>query len=241
MSRPGSSSGCPTTSSRWRHPSPRHCGSPPPTESSGCSRRLAYSSSGSTPTRRRSRSSPTCSRTRPATGISTGDGVVTLDLSQLVSEIGTELGVPDSALAKIPPDTGVITIMRSDQLSAAQAAVQGVRVLSAGLLILVLALFALAIYLARGERRQALRRRRDDLRGPDRGRDQRSRAGGADAQRAPRCRLGRRRGRLPPARPLGRHARTEDVVGHRTARRADRRRRRGAASPDVARVPRPGD
>ena len=58
-------------------------------------------------------------------GISTGNGVVTLDLSQLVTEIGTELGVPASALAKIPPDTGVITVMRSDQLSAAQTAVQG--------------------------------------------------------------------------------------------------------------------
>ena len=74
-----------------------------------------------------------------------------------MTEIGTELGVPDSALAKIPPDTGVITVMRSDQLSAAQTAVQGVRVLSTALLVLVLALYALAIYLARGERRQTLR------------------------------------------------------------------------------------
>src|SRR4051794_4137049 len=90
-------------------------------------------------------------------GISTGNGVVTLDLSELVTEIGTELGLPASALAKIPPDTGVITVMRSDQLSAAQTAVQGVRVLSTGLLVLVLGLFALAIYLARGERRQTLR------------------------------------------------------------------------------------
>jgi hypothetical protein len=90
-------------------------------------------------------------------GISTGNGVVTLDLSELVTQIGTELGVPASALAKIPPDTGVITVMRSDQLSAAQTAVKGVRVLSTGLLVLVLALFALAVYLARGERRQTLR------------------------------------------------------------------------------------
>src|SRR4051795_10030897 len=90
-------------------------------------------------------------------GISTGNGVVTLDLSELVSEVGTALGVPASALAKIPPDTGVITVMRSDQLSAAQSAVQAVRVLSTGLLVLVLALYALAIYLAHGERRPTLR------------------------------------------------------------------------------------
>jgi hypothetical protein len=90
-------------------------------------------------------------------GISTGNGVVTLDLSELVTEIGTDLGVSASALDKIPPDTGVITVMRSDQLSAAQSAVQAVRVLSTGLLVLVLALYALAIYLARGERRETLR------------------------------------------------------------------------------------
>ena len=90
-------------------------------------------------------------------GISTGDGVVTLDLSELVTEVGTELGVPASALARIPPEAGVITVMRSDQLSAAQAGVQGVRALTTALLVLVLALYALAIYLARGERRQTIR------------------------------------------------------------------------------------
>ena len=229
-------------------------------------------------------------------GISTGNGVVTLDLSQLVTEIGTDLGVPASALAKIPPDTGVITVMRSDQLSAAQTAVQAVRVLSTGLLVLVLGLFALAIYLARGERRQTLRnigfafvlvglivlvvrrvagnvavdaltspqgepagrrgvadrqrdpqpdrlgdhplrrdrRRRHDLRRPDRHRDQRSRAGGAGAQRAPGRRLGGRRRRVSPARPLGRHTRPAHLVGHPGARRADRHRRRRAAPPDAA-------
>ena len=90
-------------------------------------------------------------------GISTGDGVVTLDLGELVTEIGTQLGVSDSALAKIPPDTGMITVMSSDRLSAAQTAVKTARVLSAVLLVLVLALYALAIYLARGERRETLR------------------------------------------------------------------------------------
>ena len=32
-------------------------------------------------------------------GISTGNGVVTLDLSELVTELGTDLGLPASALA----------------------------------------------------------------------------------------------------------------------------------------------
>ena len=51
-------------------------------------------------------------------GISTGDGVVTLDLGEVVTQLGTDLGLPASALARIPPDAGVITVMRSDQLSA---------------------------------------------------------------------------------------------------------------------------
>ena len=90
-------------------------------------------------------------------GISTGDGVVTLDLGALVTELGTGLGLPGSALAKIPPDAGEITVMRSDQLAAAQAGVRAVRILSAALVVLVLALYALAIYLARGTRRQTIR------------------------------------------------------------------------------------
>jgi hypothetical protein len=47
--------------------------------------------------------------------------------------------------------------MRSDQLGAAQAGIQAVKVLSTWLLVLVLALYALAIFLARGARRETLR------------------------------------------------------------------------------------
>src|SRR5215213_7048048 len=90
-------------------------------------------------------------------GISTGDGVVTLDLSALVKELGAQLGIAASTLDRIPPDTGVITVMQSDQLAEAQAGMQALRILSALLLVLVLALYAVAIYLAEGERRRMLR------------------------------------------------------------------------------------
>ena len=90
-------------------------------------------------------------------GISTGNGTVTLDLGEVVQQLGNDLGLSASALSRIPPDAGVITVMRSDQLSAAQTAVQALRVLSTVLLVLVLGLYALAIYLAPGERRQTLR------------------------------------------------------------------------------------
>jgi hypothetical protein len=90
-------------------------------------------------------------------GISTGEGEVTLDLRQLVEQLGTELGLSGALVDRLPPDAGVITVMRSDQLAAAQTAVKVLRVLSAALLVLVLALYALAVYLAAGERRRTLR------------------------------------------------------------------------------------
>ena len=60
-------------------------------------------------------------------------------------------------MSKIPANTGVITIMRSDQLGAAQTAVQAIGVLDVWLAPFVILLFALAIYLARGFRRETLR------------------------------------------------------------------------------------
>ena len=90
-------------------------------------------------------------------GISTGNGVVTLNLHELLVEVGTALGLPSSALAKLPNTAGTITLMRSNQLSAAQSGIQAIRVGSAWLLVLVLFLYGLAIFLARGKRRATLR------------------------------------------------------------------------------------
>src|SRR4051794_28456744 len=89
-------------------------------------------------------------------GISTGDGQVTIDLHQLVVELGTTLGVSQERLDKLPARAGVVTLMSSDQLGAAQKGVKLVHVVSGFLVILVLALYALAIYLAAGRRRETL-------------------------------------------------------------------------------------
>ena len=90
-------------------------------------------------------------------GISTGNGVVTLDLHQFIVDVGTQLGLPADALARLPANAGTVTLMKSDQLSAAQTGVRAIRVLSAWLLVAVLFLYGLAIYLARGARRATLR------------------------------------------------------------------------------------
>jgi hypothetical protein len=72
-------------------------------------------------------------------------------------EVGAQLGLPSSALAQLPNTAGTITLMKSDQLSAAQTGVRAIHVLSIWLLIGVLVLYGLAIYLARGARRATLR------------------------------------------------------------------------------------
>jgi hypothetical protein len=97
--------------------------------------------------------------------VSTQNGEVTLNLHSLVDQLASTLGVEGQVGAarnklgnKIPPQAGELVILRSDQLKAAQDIAQGVRHLSIALTVISLGLFALAVYLARGFRRVALRR-----------------------------------------------------------------------------------
>jgi putative oligomerization/nucleic acid binding protein len=90
-------------------------------------------------------------------GISTGNGTVTIDLHQLLTDVANKLGLPGKVIAKLPKDKGQIVVMKSTQLRTVQKAVKVINVFSVLLLIAVLALFALAIYLARGARRATLR------------------------------------------------------------------------------------
>ncbi len=87
--------------------------------------------------------------------VSTTGGDVVLDLGALVSEIGSEAGI--SVAGKIPPDAGQIEIVKSDQLSFVQDLVNLLRKLALILPLVALALYALAIYLARGRRRKTVR------------------------------------------------------------------------------------
>jgi len=87
--------------------------------------------------------------------ISTANGEVTLDLRPAITRLATRLGVEDKLKASADPSAGQL-IMKSDQLGAAQTAVKILKALSSLLLIAVFALYALAIYLARGRRRLLL-------------------------------------------------------------------------------------
>jgi hypothetical protein len=88
--------------------------------------------------------------------ISTANAAVTLDLRPAIARLATRLGVEDKLKASTDPNAGQLVIMKSNQLDAAQRAVKILKALSSLLLIVVVGLYALAIYLATGRRRLLL-------------------------------------------------------------------------------------
>jgi hypothetical protein len=92
-----------------------------------------------------------------SSNLSTADGEVTLDLSALLTQLTDRLGVGGKLVEKLPPDAGQLTILESDELSAAQDATTVVRRLPVVLTLLALLLFGAAVYLAGPRRREALR------------------------------------------------------------------------------------
>jgi hypothetical protein len=85
-----------------------------------------------------------------------GGGAVILDLRPIVSDLATRLGAPASTAEKIPNNIAHIKIISSQSLEAMQTAVRLLRSLALILPLLVLALFAGALALARGHRPRTL-------------------------------------------------------------------------------------
>ena len=84
------------------------------------------------------------------------NGNVVLDLGALLDQFVAETGLGERIRPKIPPDAGQIVILKGNQLDVARKTVKVIRVISFFLSFVVLALFALAVYLARGRRRRML-------------------------------------------------------------------------------------
>jgi hypothetical protein len=82
--------------------------------------------------------------------LSTENGTVALDLRPLLDKVSGRLGI--SPPTSSSPTAGQIVILKSDQLKAAQDAFKVLKALSSLLVIVVLALYAIAIWLARGSR-----------------------------------------------------------------------------------------
>jgi hypothetical protein len=89
----------------------------------------------------------------PALNVSGED--VFLDLGVIVRQLGEELGI--SAAAKIPEGVAQLKVMNASDLSFAQKAVKALRGSAYILSAIALLLMALAVYLARGWRRVAVR------------------------------------------------------------------------------------
>lgn len=90
-------------------------------------------------------------------GLSTSDGEVALELRELVVAVGETIGLSQDRLDAIAPDAGRIVIVESGELGAVQDLVATLEFLAWLLFVLVVALFALAVYIARGRRFTALR------------------------------------------------------------------------------------
>jgi Short C-terminal domain len=89
--------------------------------------------------------------------LSTSGGDVTLDLSALLSQTQSNLGVGGRVQERLPEGAAQIVLFRSSQLELAQDGVRLLKTLAIVFVALALVLFALAVFLARGWRREALR------------------------------------------------------------------------------------
>jgi hypothetical protein len=89
--------------------------------------------------------------------VSTTGGVVTLDLTTVLTAVTEQVGVGGRLVERLPPEAANLEILRSDELEAVQTGVDLLRTLAWVLTALALALFALAIWLARDRRRETLR------------------------------------------------------------------------------------
>lgn len=89
--------------------------------------------------------------------VGTSGGEVTLDLKALLTQTADRFGVGGRVEQKLPASAGEIVILKSDQLDTAQSAVHALQTAAVVLVVLALLLYMLAVFLAQGWRREALR------------------------------------------------------------------------------------
>jgi hypothetical protein len=86
----------------------------------------------------------------------TNNGTVVIALGPMVSQFSTQLSQHTNGAVTLPPGTGNIVLLKSDQLSTAQTVVKLLRLLSIPLALAALAILAIAVAISR-ERRKTLR------------------------------------------------------------------------------------
>jgi hypothetical protein len=88
--------------------------------------------------------------------VNVNQGAVTLNLSAILDNVATRLGLPSDLSSKLPPDVANLTIFKSDRLKTVQNGGKAIKGLALWLTILVPLLYALAIFLTPGRRRRTL-------------------------------------------------------------------------------------
>jgi hypothetical protein len=89
--------------------------------------------------------------------VTTQNGDVVLDLRPLVIQLGDRVAIVGNIGNRLPPDAGLITIMKADQLETAQDLTQLAKVLGLWLWVVPILLWAVAMWLAADARRGILR------------------------------------------------------------------------------------
>jgi hypothetical protein len=85
------------------------------------------------------------------------NGQVVLDLRPLVLRLGERFSFVPNLESRVPPGSARITILKSDELKAAQRGTRALRFVASWIWVLVLLLWAGAVWLARGRRRIEVR------------------------------------------------------------------------------------
>ncbi len=83
-------------------------------------------------------------------------GTVSLNLRQIVADIASRLGLPSSVSEKLPASVATLKVVTSKQLGLVRNGAKALHALAIWLVVVVLALYALAMYLATGHRRRTL-------------------------------------------------------------------------------------
>ena len=89
--------------------------------------------------------------------VSTSEGNVVINVKGLLEEVSADIGVGSDLVNKLPEDAGQIEVFESEELESAQTAVDAFQTLDWVIYLIALGLFALAVFLAKGWRRAALR------------------------------------------------------------------------------------
>jgi hypothetical protein len=88
--------------------------------------------------------------------MSTANGAFVVDLREMLVNLADRLGLPGTAVDRLPEDAGQLVVLESDQIDALQQFVRFVDMMSIFLFVLVIVLYGAAVYLAR-DRRSTLR------------------------------------------------------------------------------------